>query len=55
MKLTLLGTGCPSVDHKRYGPSNLVTAKKAKILIDCGFEDVYSLEGGYEGWKINNN
>ena len=36
MKLTLLGTGCPSVDHKRYGPSNLVTAKKAKILIDCG-------------------
>ena len=36
MKLTLLGTGCPSVDHKRYGPSNLVTSKKAKILIDCG-------------------
>ena len=36
MELTLLGTGCPSVDHKRYGPSNLVTSKKAKILIDCG-------------------
>jgi len=36
MKLTLLGTGCPSVDHKRFGPSNLVTSKKAKILIDCG-------------------
>ena len=36
MKLTLLGTGCPSVDHKRFGPSNLVSTKTAKILIDCG-------------------
>ena len=36
MKLTLLGTGCPSVDHKRFGPSNLITSKKAKILVDCG-------------------
>ena len=36
MKLTLLGTGCPSVDHKRFGPSNLITTNKAKILVDCG-------------------
>ena len=36
MELTLLGTGCPSVDHKRFGPSNLVTTKTVKILIDCG-------------------
>lgn len=36
MQLTLLGTGCPKVDHKRFGPSNLVTTKKSKILIDCG-------------------
>ena len=36
MELTLLGTGCPSVDHKRFGPSNLVSTKKSKILIDCG-------------------
>ncbi|MDC0057805.1 MBL fold metallo-hydrolase [Pelagibacteraceae bacterium] len=36
MQLTLLGTGCPSVDHKRFGPSNLITSKKAKILVDCG-------------------
>jgi len=36
MELTLLGTGCPSVDHKRFGPSNLVTTKTAKILVDCG-------------------
>ena len=36
MELTLLGTGCPKVDHKRFGPSNLITSKQAKILIDCG-------------------
>ena len=36
MELTLLGTGCPSVDHKRFGPSNLVTTKTVKILVDCG-------------------
>ena len=36
MELTLLGTGCPSVDHKRFGPSNLVSSNIAKILVDCG-------------------
>lgn len=36
MELTLLGTGCPSVDHKRFGPSNLVSTKASKILVDCG-------------------
>jgi ribonuclease Z len=36
MELTLLGTGCPSVDHKRYGPSNLISTKKTKIIVDCG-------------------
>ena len=36
MELTLLGTGCPSVDHKRFGPSNLVSTKTGKILVDCG-------------------
>ena len=36
MELTLLGTGCPSVDHKRFGPSNLVSTKTVKILVDCG-------------------
>ena len=36
MELTLLGTGCPSVDYKRFGPANLVSTKKSKILIDCG-------------------
>ena len=36
MEITLLGTGCPSVDCKRLGPSNLVRTKKTKILVDCG-------------------
>ena len=36
MKLTLLGTGCPSIDHKRCGSSNLICSKKTKILVDCG-------------------
>ena len=36
MYLTLLGTGCPSVDPKRYGPSNLISTKNSNILIDCG-------------------
>ena len=36
MLLTLLGTGCPKVDHKRFGPSNLISSKKSNILVDCG-------------------
>ena len=36
MILTLLGTGCPKVDHTRFGPSNLVSSLKSKILVDCG-------------------
>ena len=36
MLLTLLGTGCPKVDHKRFGPSNLISSKKSQVLVDCG-------------------
>ena len=36
MQLILLGTGCPKVDHKRFGPSNLVFTKNTTILVDCG-------------------
>ena len=36
MNLTLLGTGCPKVDYKRFGPSNLISSKKSNILVDCG-------------------
>ena len=37
MQLTLLGTGCPSVDTERYGPAALVCAgEQARVLVDCG-------------------
>lgn len=37
MRLTLLGTGCPSVDVDRYGPAALVhRGEAARLLIDCG-------------------
>ncbi len=36
MNLTLLGTGCPKVDYRRFGPSNLISTNKTKLLIDCG-------------------
>ena len=36
MQLTLLGTGCPSVDYKRSGSANLISTKNTRILIDCG-------------------
>ena len=36
MELLLLGTGCPKVDYKRFGPSSLVSTNKTKILVDCG-------------------
>ena len=36
MQLRLLGTGCPSVDYKRFGPANLVSTSQSSILVDCG-------------------
>ena len=36
MELILLGTGCPKVDYKRFGPANLVRTNKCKVLVDCG-------------------
>jgi len=36
MQLILLGTGCPKIDHKRFGPSNLINSSKSSILVDCG-------------------
>ena len=35
-KLTLLGTGCPSPSHLRYGPSSLVSFEGINYLIDAG-------------------
>jgi ribonuclease Z len=36
MQLTLLGTGCPSVDLERYGPAQLVRHGETAVLVDCG-------------------
>ena len=36
IELTLLGTGCPKVDYKRFGPANLISTKMTNILVDCG-------------------
>jgi ribonuclease Z len=36
MRLTLLGTGCPSVSTRRYGAAQLAERGDARLLIDCG-------------------
>jgi len=37
IQLTLLGTGCPSVDLERHGPANLVDGgHSSRLLVDCG-------------------
>ena len=36
MRITLLGTGCPSVHPRRYGASQLIEGMGAKVLVDCG-------------------
>ena len=35
MFLTLLATGCPQVDSRRFGPSQIVRHQGATYLIDC--------------------
>ena len=32
----LLGTGCPSPSHERYGPSTLVQVENNNYLFDVG-------------------
>ena len=36
MKVTLLGTGCPSLSLERYGPATLVHNNQHAVLFDCG-------------------
>lgn len=36
MRVTLLGTGCPSVSTRRYGAATLVEAGPSRLLVDCG-------------------
>ena len=35
-RIVLLGTGCPSPSHERFGPSTLITSRSQNILIDAG-------------------
>ena len=55
MKLTILGSGCPSVDLARYGPSALIDCGKGtRILIDCGSGVTQRLlEHGVKGSEID--
>ena len=36
MHVTLLGTGCPQVHARRFGPASLVRHRERRFLIDCG-------------------
>lgn len=36
MKLTLLGTGCPSVSAERFGPAQVIASGDRHVLVDCG-------------------
>jgi ribonuclease Z len=36
MRVTLLGTGCPQVHPRRFGPATLVRAAGSSFLVDCG-------------------
>ncbi len=36
MVITLLGTGCPQVSPRRFGPASLVEAGERTFLVDCG-------------------
>ena len=35
-KIILLGTGCPSPSHIRFGPSTLISYQGVNLLIDAG-------------------
>jgi ribonuclease Z len=45
MLLTLLGTGCPQVDTRRFGPSQIVRHHGGTYLVDCGSGTTQRLYG----------
>lgn len=54
MRVTLLGTGCPIVDTRRYGPATLVRSDASNILVDCGSGVTQRLlEAGSSGRDID--
>ena len=54
MKLTLLGTGSPSPNPKRRGPSQVIECGDALILVDCGAGALHRLvEAGYDRLNLS--
>ena len=54
MKLTLLGTGSPSPDPKRRGPSQVIECGEELILVDCGAGTLHRLvEAGYQRLNLS--
>lgn len=54
MQVTLLGTGCPSVDLNRHGPATLVQAGDSALLVDCGAGVSHRLvEAGTPGARVD--
>jgi ribonuclease Z len=54
MKLTLLGTGTPTPNPLRRGPSQIIESGGELILIDCGAGALHRyVEAGYRGRRIN--
>ena len=54
MKLTLLGTGSPSPNPKRRGPSQVIECGDALILVDCGAGTLHRLvEAGYQRLNLS--
>lgn len=54
MKLTLLGTGSPSPNPKRRGPSQVIECGASLILVDCGAGTLHRLvEAGYERLNLS--
>ena len=55
IELTLLGTGCPSVDINRFGPANLVDGGvSSRLLVDCGSGVTQRLlEAGCSGSELD--
>ena len=43
IEITLLGTGSPIPSPDRAGPSTLVRAGDALLLVDCGRETIYAI------------
>lgn len=54
MQVTLLGTGCPSVDLHRHGPATLVRHGPHSLLVDCGAGVSHRLvESGTPGSELD--